>query len=168
MTPKPKLVHLWIATPDGGFEASYSPLGLAELHFPSGSARTAAGVDTTIPPQVQLWHRLTTVAVKEILAGRLPVELPPLDVSRGTEFQQSVWRAMLQIKLGETQSYGEIATSLGNPKAVRAVGGACGANPIPLLIPCHRVLAANHKIGGFSGGLEWKRKLLAREKVNLF
>lgn len=75
---------------------------------------------------------------------------------------------MLQIKLGETQSYGEIATSLGNPKAVRAVGGACGANPIPLLIPCHRVLAANHKIGGFSGGLEWKRKLLAREKVNLF
>lgn len=74
---------------------------------------------------------------------------------------------MRKIKPGQTQSYGEIAAAIGKPKAVRAVGGACGANPIPLLVPCHRVLAANQKIGGFSGGLEWKRKLLARENVGV-
>ena len=74
---------------------------------------------------------------------------------------------MKKIKPGNTLSYGEIARSIGKPKAVRAVGGACGANPIPVLIPCHRVLAANRKIGGFSGGLEWKKALLAREGVRV-
>lgn len=74
---------------------------------------------------------------------------------------------MRKIKLGATQSYGEIAAAIGNSKAVRAVGGACGANPIPLLVPCHRVLAAQQKLGGFSGGLAWKRKLLALEKISV-
>lgn len=74
---------------------------------------------------------------------------------------------MTKIQLGKTRSYGEIARAIGNPKAVRAVGGACGANPIPVLVPCHRVLAANQKFGGFSSGLEWKRALLMREGVNL-
>jgi len=70
---------------------------------------------------------------------------------------------MLDIPPGQTRSYGEIARAIGNPKAVRAVGGACGANPIPVLVPCHRVLAAHRKIGGFSSGLDWKRQLLAIE-----
>ena len=74
---------------------------------------------------------------------------------------------MRKIKLGRTQSYGEIAAAIGNSKAMRAVGSACGANPIPLLVPCHRVLAAQQKIGGFSGGLAWKRKLLALEKISV-
>ena len=74
---------------------------------------------------------------------------------------------MLEIRCGETRSYGEIAISLKNPGAVRAVGAACGANPIPVLIPCHRVLAANKRIGGFSSGLEWKRKLLRIESPEL-
>ena len=74
---------------------------------------------------------------------------------------------MQKIRVGQTQSYGEIARTIGKPKAVRAVGGACGANPIPVLIPCHRVLAANRKIGGFSSGLDWKRTLLKREGVRL-
>ena len=69
--------------------------------------------------------------------------------------------------MGQTFSYGEVAKAIGRPKAVRAVGGACGANPIPVLIPCHRVLAAGGKIGGFSGGLDWKRTLLARENIGL-
>lgn len=163
---KPDLLRLALATAEGKFIAHYSSLGLAELCFPSG--RTAAISNAAeISGQIREWHRLTVAAVKAILAGRTPTELPPLDVSRGTEFQQSVWRAMLQIKLGQTQTYGEIARAIGNPKAVRAVGGACGANPIPLLVPCHRVLAANQKIGGFSGGLAWKRRLLAIEKVRV-
>ncbi len=74
---------------------------------------------------------------------------------------------MKKIKPGNTRSYGEIARSIGKPKAVRAVGGACGANPIPVFIPCYRVLAANRKIGGFSGGLEWKKTLLTREGVTV-
>ena len=85
----------------------------------------------------------------------------------GTEFQKSVWRQLQKIASGKTKSYGEIAEAIGKPKAVRAVGGACGANPIPVLVPCHRVLAANKKIGGFSGALEWKRNLLNREGVSL-
>lgn len=70
---------------------------------------------------------------------------------------------MRAIPFGETVSYQAIALSINNPKACRAVGGACGANPIPVLVPCHRVLAANQRLGGFSGGLDWKIKLLKRE-----
>jgi len=108
---------------------------------------------------------MTETALKNILAGREPNHLPPLDLA-GTEFQKSVWNALRKISLGKTKSYGEIARAIGRPKAVRAVGGACGANSIPVLIPCHRVLAANKKLGGFSGGLDWKRSLLKREGVN--
>jgi O-6-methylguanine DNA methyltransferase len=102
-------------------------------------------------------------ALKNALAGCAAKNLPPLDLSAGTEFQQKVWNALRKISAGKTKSYGEIAEAVGKPKAVRAVGGACGANPIPIFVPCHRVLAANNKLGGFSGGLSWKRTLLARE-----
>lgn len=157
-------LYLPITTAHGEFVAGYSERGLAEMNFPlRGPAPVATGKD--IPAQVRSWHRLTTAAVKAILNGRAPEELPPLDLSAGTPFQRSVWRALLKIKSGHTQSYGEIATAIGRPKAVRAVGGACGANPIPVLVPCHRVLAANKKLGGFSGGLEWKRRLLATENI---
>jgi O-6-methylguanine DNA methyltransferase len=97
------------------------------------------------------------------LRGEQPDRLPPLDLSRGTPFQQEVWRALLEIPAGETRSYGEIAARVGEPGAARAVGAACGANPIPVLVPCHRVLAAHKKLGGFSSGLKWKRLLLERE-----
>lgn len=120
-----------------------------------------------VPTEVRAWHRLTTQAVKAVLAGKDAGELPPLDLSTGTDFQRAVWTAMRKIRAGQTRSYGEIARDIGKPKAVRAVGGACGANPIPVLVPCHRVLAAGKKIGGFSGGLDWKRKLLAREGVKV-
>ena len=93
--------------------------------------------------------------------------MPLLDITSGTPFQQQVWQALLKIPYGHTQSYGEIATFINNPKAVRATGGACGANPIPLIIPCHRVLAANRKLGGFSWGLPWKKRLLALENIEL-
>jgi len=74
---------------------------------------------------------------------------------------------MTKIPFGQTTSYGELADVIGKPKAVRAVGGACGANPIPVLVPCHRVLGANNKIGGFSSGLDRKRELLKRERITL-
>ncbi len=86
----------------------------------------------------------------------------PLDV-KGTAFQQRVWAALREIPPGETRSYGELAASLGNPKASRAVGGANGANNIAVLIPCHRVIAANGSLGGYAYGEEIKRELLKRE-----
>ena len=113
------------------------------------------------------WHRLTTAALQRALAARPFGKLPPLDQSGGTDFQCAVWSAMRKIRAGGTKSYGEIAKEIRKPKAVRAVGGACGANPIPIFVPCHRVLAANGKIGGFSGGLEWKKLLLEREGVSV-
>lgn len=82
----------------------------------------------------------------------------------GTPFQIRVWRALLEIPYGETRSYQEIATAVGNPKACRAVGMANNKNPLPLLIPCHRVIGSSGKLTGYGGGLDKKEKLLALEK----
>lgn len=83
---------------------------------------------------------------------------------QGTEFQQAVWKEMQKIPRGQTRTYGEIAAAIGHPNAVRAVGTACGANPLPLFIPCHRVVAKNG-LGGFGSGLPWKEMLLKLEKA---
>lgn len=81
----------------------------------------------------------------------------------GTPFQQKVWNALLEIPYGETRSYADIAARIGSPKAARAVGGANGSNSIIIIVPCHRVIAANSALGGYSGGLDVKRKLLTLE-----
>jgi O-6-methylguanine DNA methyltransferase len=153
-----------IPTPDGVFTAWFSERGLAHLDFPVKAG--AAAPSPATPPltrEQRGWLKATTRALRAVLQGQTPDEFPPLDVSAGTEFQQQVWEELCRIGSGETRGYGEIARAVGRPAASRAVGQACGANPIPLLIPCHRVLAANRKLGGFSGGLEWKRRLLTRE-----
>lgn len=97
-------------------------------------------------------------------------ELAALDAVRteatGTDFQRDVWRALRDIPLGETSSYGELARRIGRPKAVRAVGMANGANPIPIVVPCHRVIGADASLTGFGGGLDRKRWLLAHEGVD--
>jgi O-6-methylguanine DNA methyltransferase len=168
MNPKNNFFELPIPTRDGQFVARYSEKGLAQLEFPKvGSARCADRTPQRgVPTKIRAWHRVSETALKNILAGNEPENYPPLDLA-GTEFQRSVWNQMRKISLGKTKSYGEIAHAIGRPKAVRAVGGACGANPVPVLIPCHRVLAANKKLGGFSGGLDWKRSLLSREGIKL-
>ena len=167
MNPANSLVELPVLTPQGKFLARYSNTGLAELDFPSARESKRASSRKPFPASVRRWHRATTTALKQSLAGQNPGHLPPLDLSGGTAFQQCVWRTLRKISMGRTKSYGEIARAIGKPKAVRAVGGACGANPIPVLVPCHRVLAANRKLGGFSGGLDWKRTLLAGEGVEI-
>jgi O-6-methylguanine DNA methyltransferase len=154
-----------VPTPQGVFRATYSAAGLAALEFPPKGFAASPRAGGVIPLQVRQWHRITCAAVTAVLAGRVPTRLPPLDLAGGTAFQQSIWRVLRRIPAGRTRSYGEIAKAIGKPNASRAVGGACGANPIPILVPCHRVLAANGKLGGFSGGLDWKRTLLAREGV---
>jgi methylated-DNA-[protein]-cysteine S-methyltransferase len=81
----------------------------------------------------------------------------------GTDFQRRVWFALIDIPYGETESYGELAGRVGNPKACRAVGLANGRNPIPLVLPCHRVIGANGSLTGYGGGLTLKRQLLDHE-----
>lgn len=87
-------------------------------------------------------------------------------ILHGTAFQQEVWKACALIPYGETRSYSDIAKMIGNPKAVRAVGTALSKNPIPLIIPCHRVLRSDGQLGGFAGGLDVKQALLDLEKKN--
>jgi O-6-methylguanine DNA methyltransferase len=190
---KTQLVELTVSTRDGQFVARYSGKGLAELDFPSAGRASSfhsrrRGNEShffqseirnpksemvrdssrrLLQIKVRRWHRATATALKAVLAGRAAKTLPPLDWSGKTEFQKSVWRALRKIRRGQTKSYGEIARAIGRPKAVRAVGSACGANPIPVLVPCHRVLAANKKLGGFSGGLNRKRELLTREGIKI-
>ena len=82
----------------------------------------------------------------------------------GTEFQKSVWSGLLKIPFGETKTYGEIAKEIGKPKAGRAVGSACNKNPLPIIVPCHRVIGKNGKLTGFACGTEIKEWLLDHEK----
>ena len=94
----------------------------------------------------------------------LPGDMP-LDLA-GTPFQLKVWKALRQIPHGKTVSYGDLARKIGKPGASRAVGGACGSNPLPLFIPCHRVLASDGSLGGFGGGLDVKEQLLVHEQIS--
>jgi O-6-methylguanine DNA methyltransferase len=101
--------------------------------------------------------------LEEYFAGRRLVFRLPLDLEQGTAFQRRVWRALLDIPYGHTMSYKEVAMTIGQPSAVRAVGAANGANPIPIVVPCHRVVASDGTLGGYGGGLSIKRDLLDLE-----
>ncbi len=96
-------------------------------------------------------------------AGELKHFTLTLDSAQGTTFQLQVWEALRTIPFGETASYGDIARSIKAPKAARAVGAANGKNPLAIVVPCHRVIAANGKLGGYAGGISNKRWLLAHE-----
>jgi len=106
--------------------------------------------------------RTAIAQLGEYFAGRrrgFELALAP----RGTEFQRRVWRALADIPFGRTISYGELARRIGKPSASRAVGLANGANPLPIIVPCHRVIGADGSLTGFGGGLPIKRRLLALE-----
>ena len=154
-----------LRTAHGVFTAYFTARGLAGLDFPK--AKIPASHCHGHLPKLSAWTTTTTNALLAVLAGKKPRALPPLDWQGGTEFQKKVWAALLAIPAGQTRSYGEIAAAVGSPKGARAVGGACGSNPIPVLVPCHRVLAGGRGPGGFSGGLDWKKRLLAVEGVRL-
>jgi methylated-DNA-[protein]-cysteine S-methyltransferase len=104
--------------------------------------------------------------LREYLAGERRVFELPLDPV-GTPFQRQVWDALWDIPYGEVTTYGEIARRIGNPKSVRAVGAANGANPIAVILPCHRVIGSDGSLTGYGGGLPLKRKLLELEGVQV-
>ena len=103
--------------------------------------------------------------ISEYLEGNRKLFNIPLRLE-GTEFRMKVWNEMRRIPYGETITYKELASRIGSPDACRAVANACGANPFPILIPCHRVVASGGKTGGYTGGLDIKLALLEIEKQN--
>ncbi len=122
------------------------------------------------------YYRKTTVALREVtrksaarhaldayFAGELEAIEPLQTTTTGTDFQRDVWRALRRIPTGRTLSYGALASTIGRPAAVRAVGLANGANPIAIVVPCHRVIGANASLTGYGGGIERKRWLLEHE-----
>jgi methylated-DNA-[protein]-cysteine S-methyltransferase len=106
------------------------------------------------------------LALEAYFEGDLAAIEPIGTQTRGTDFQRSVWSALRAIPMGTTVSYGQLAARIGRPAAVRAVGAANGANPIPIIVPCHRVIGADASLTGFGGGLERKRWLLAHERTH--
>ena len=110
--------------------------------------------------------KLAYTLIREYLDGQRKVFDLPLHPN-GTEFQIKVWKALTEIPYGETRSYKDIAISIGNEKACRAVGMANNKNPIPIIIPCHRVIGANKKLVGYAGGLDLKERLLDLEGISI-
>lgn len=110
--------------------------------------------------------RNTISQLDEYINGQRQVFDIPLDLSTGTPFQQTVWEALLKIPYGKTISYAQLANHIGQPTACRAVANANGKNPISLIIPCHRVIASDGKLGGYTGGIEIKQTLLDIEQAS--
>lgn len=125
------------------------------------------GIDFVQEPIKDRPNSITNEAVRQLqeyFEGKRKEFQLPLDMG-GTPFQKAVWAELMKIPYGESRTYGEIAKKLRNPKAGRAVGSANGKNPISIVVPCHRVIASHGGLGGYSGGLDKKRYLLALEKI---
>jgi methylated-DNA-[protein]-cysteine S-methyltransferase len=155
---------LFQGTPLGPLCLYFTEHGLTALEFvgPGPAPATSPGpVPASLAP-------LMETAQKELTAyfAGVPTDFASLPLDpRGTPFQLRVWQELRRIPRGETVSYRELAARAGNPKAARAVGQANAANPIPLIIPCHRVIASDGSLGGYSSGLDRKRWLLRHEGV---
>ena len=149
--------------PFGPIYGWFSPKGLRELRLPPEKpSRTRMNVLHSSANDACVWTLHT--ALERFFAGvRQDFADIPLDLSCGTPFQQSVWKGACAVGWGERSTYGGLAALIGKPKASRAVGQALGRNPVPVIVPCHRFLAAGGKIGGFGAGLHWKRELLRVE-----
>ena len=141
-----------IQTKLGAFRAGYSSRGVTSLDFP-GSRGPRSAPPTKKPPS---FIRKLARQLKQYALGKSVRWSVPVDLSSGTSFQQKVWRVLTKIPRGETRSYRWVAQKIGKPKASRAVGAACGANPVPVIVPCHRVVASDGSLGGFGGGLPMK------------
>lgn len=150
-----------IPSPVGDLKLVASDKGLAAILWENdkpGRVRLGAMVeDADHPVLVETGRQLDAY-----FAGTLTAFTVPLDFA-GTDFQKSVWQALLTIPFGETRSYAEIARQVGRPSAVRAVGAANGKNPISIIAPCHRVIGSNGALTGFAGGLAAKERLLGLE-----
>lgn len=156
--------YCYLETPIGTLLVAGDAAAIHRIEFPKRgkAARPEADwIESERGPVAQAARQL-----REYFAGkRTEFDLPL--APRGTDFQRGVWKRLQEIPYGQTISYGELARRVGNPKASRAVGAANGSNPIPIVIPCHRVIGANGRLTGFGGGLPTKETLLALEARQL-
>ena len=156
------MYYCYLDTPIGELLLAGEDGALAMIGFPKGSMRRDPESDWIYneKPLTQVRQQLT-----EYFAGKRKRFDLPLRLA-GTEFQVSVLEALQKIPYGETVSYGEVAKRIGRPKAMRAVGAANGRNPIPIVVPCHRVIGRSGDLTGFGGGIDTKEALLRLEAEN--
>ncbi len=151
--------YSYVDSPVGRLLLAGAKDGLALIGFPSGRRPREPSASWTRDDGAfaEVVAQLRSYFAGERLEFSLPLQ------PGGTPFQERVWSALRAIPFGATISYGELARRIGQPLAARAVGAANGANPLPIVVPCHRVIGADHTLTGFGGGLETKRYLLAHE-----
>ena len=166
-----EIVHIaWVESPIGRFRIASTAGGVAYVELPHASGRGLAGWLRRCVPDARCEesdakNRRAIQQLLQYLEGRREEFDLDLDL-RGTPFQRRVWQALLEIPYGETRSYQQLARAIRKPKAVRAVGAANGANPLSLIVPCHRVVQSGGRLGGYGGGLELKARLLAMESAH--
>ena len=148
-------------TPVGSIYLTFTAKGLAALDFADNGCKTLA--QTSPPPALlPMIERVKRVLTKYFAGENPDFQALPLDL-QGTDFQKRVWQELQRIPRGDTISYKELAQRAGSPQAYRAAGQANGRNPVPIIVPCHRVIAADGSLGGYSSGLDRKRWLLRHE-----
>jgi O-6-methylguanine DNA methyltransferase len=161
-------VHIaQVATPIGKLRVASTEKGVAYVELPKAAGCGFRGwLHHQVPGascvESSERNRAAIDQILEYLNGERTEFDLPLDL-RGTEFQRQVWEALREIPFGECRSYRDIAVAVGRPRAVRAVGAANGSNPVSLIVPCHRVINSDGKLGGYGGGLPLKARLLAME-----
>jgi O-6-methylguanine DNA methyltransferase len=157
-----------LATPVGDIEIMFDEDALVALDFAEFASRTRVWLRRRLGTN-RLERSNDRIGITQRLKRYFKGDLAALDEipinCGGTAFQQSVWSALRRIPVGTTSTYGEIAASVGRPGAQRAVGAASGANPIAIVVPCHRVVGSNQRLTGYGGGLERKAWLLRHEGV---
>ncbi|SCL15766.1 methylated-DNA--[protein]-cysteine S-methyltransferase [Micromonospora inyonensis] len=141
-------------TPIGELSVAVDDTAVCGVHF--------GRVESAGPARSELSRR-TVAELDTYFAGELVEFTVPVVARRGSEFERAVWREMTRIPYGETVTYGEVAKAVGDPGAARAVGVACNRNPLPVIVPCHRIVGAGGKLVGFGGGLPRKVHLLELE-----
>ena len=163
MSKSNEVATLVMSSPVGMLRLTASARGVKSIEVIKGSRAANATVARNGAGAIV---RQAEKELREYFSGRRQKFTVKLDLD-GTEFQRTAWEAMRRIPFGSTISYGEQAKAIGKPKAFRAVGSANGRNPVPIIVPCHRVLASDGSLGGYSLGLSMKRRLLALEGVSV-
>nr|MDT0663112.1 methylated-DNA--[protein]-cysteine S-methyltransferase [Micromonospora sp. DSM 115978] len=146
-------------SPIGELSVAVDEVGVCGVHF--GAIDGAVPASSLIPADAGLIRAVAEL--RSYFAGELVSFTVPLSVRRGSDFERAVWGEMTRIPYGETRTYGQVAAAVGDPAGARAVGVACNRNPIPVIVPCHRIVGAGGKLVGFGGGLPRKRQLLELE-----
>jgi methylated-DNA-[protein]-cysteine S-methyltransferase len=154
-----KMTRVYMDSPIGKLRLEGDAGGLQAIEFVRRAPRTRSQpADRDLPAPVREAKR----QLQDYFAGKRQDFDLPMSV-QGTAFQLAVWKELQKIPYGQTISYGELARRIGRPKAVRAVGAANGCNPLPIVVPCHRVIGSNGKLTGYGGGIGIKKRLLALE-----